>query len=49
MDHKHVLALVETIDGAHFDAIRVLTFDAIIGDDVSHPELRNRSSIVAMA
>jgi hypothetical protein len=41
MDHQHVLALVEAIDGADLDAIGVLALDAGFGDDVSHPGLRN--------
>jgi hypothetical protein len=36
MDDQHVLALVETIHGADFDAVHVFTFDAIIVDDVGH-------------
>src|SRR5262249_39483588 len=33
---QHVLALVETVYGADFDAVGVLTLDANFGDDVSH-------------
>src|SRR6185436_30753 len=36
MDHEHVVALVEAVDGAHLDAVHVLTLDAVFGDDVSH-------------
>jgi hypothetical protein len=43
MDDEHVLALVETIDGAHLDAIGVFALDAGLSDDVSHPGLRKRS------
>jgi hypothetical protein len=41
MDHQHVLALVEAIDGADLNAIGVFAFDAGFSDDVSHPGLRN--------
>ena len=40
MDDEHVFALVETIDGAHLDAIHVLTFDTVFIDDVGHRILR---------
>jgi glycine cleavage system protein P-like pyridoxal-binding family len=40
MDHQHVLALVEAVDGADLNAIGVFAFDAGFGDDVSHPQLR---------
>src|SRR5271169_3370194 len=43
MDHQHIVALVETIDGAHLDAIGVFALDAGFSDDVSHPRLRKRS------
>src|SRR4051812_11738537 len=36
MDHEHVVALVEAIDGADFHAVHVLALDAVFGDDVSH-------------
>jgi hypothetical protein len=36
MDHEHVVALVEAIDGADLDAIHVFALDAIFGDDVGH-------------
>src|SRR5579872_3132285 len=36
MDDEHVLALVEAIDGAYFDAVHILAADAGFGDDVSH-------------
>jgi hypothetical protein len=36
MNDQHVLALIETIDGANFDAVHVLAFDAIFDDDVGH-------------
>jgi hypothetical protein len=41
MDDEHVFAFVETIHGAHFHAVHVFALDAIFGDDVSHPSLRN--------
>jgi hypothetical protein len=40
MDDEHVLALVETIDGAHFDAVHELASDTALGDDVGHTVLR---------
>ena len=40
MDNEHVFALVETINGAHLDAIHVLTFDTVFIDDVGHRILR---------
>ncbi len=36
VDHEHVLPLVETIDGADFNAIRELALDAAVVDDVGH-------------
>ncbi|CFX25691.1 protein of unknown function [Candidatus Filomicrobium marinum] len=36
IDDEHVLALVEAIDGTDLYAIRVLTLDAIFGDDIGH-------------
>ena len=36
VDDEHVLALVEAIHGADFDAVHVLALDAVFGDDVSH-------------
>jgi len=39
MDDQHVLALVETIDGANLDTIHELAFDAVLGNNVSHPAL----------
>jgi hypothetical protein len=41
MDHQHVLALVEAVDGADLNAIGILAFDAGFSDDVSHPKLRD--------
>jgi len=50
MDHQHVLALVEAIDGADLNAIGVFAFDAGFSDDVSHPKLRKgRNSKVCLA
>src|SRR4030088_956915 len=43
MDHQHVLALVEAVDGADLNAIGIFAFDAGFSDDVSHPKLRNGS------
>ena len=36
VDDEHVLALVEAIHRADFDAIHVLALDAIIGDHIGH-------------
>src|SRR6185503_13655233 len=36
VDDEHVLALVEAVHGADFDAIHVLALDAGFGDDVGH-------------
>src|SRR4029077_15902207 len=38
MDNQHVVALVETIDRANFDAIHVFALDAIIRDYVGHDD-----------
>jgi hypothetical protein len=43
MDHQHVVALVETVHRADFNAIGILAFNAGFSDDVSHPRLRNGS------
>jgi hypothetical protein len=40
MDDQHVLALVEAIHRADFNAIGIFAFDAGFRDDVSHPKLR---------
>jgi hypothetical protein len=37
MDHKHVLALVEAVHRADFNAIGVFALDADFSDDVRHP------------
>ena len=36
VDDEHVLALVETVDRAHLDAVHVFALDAIFSDDVCH-------------
>jgi hypothetical protein len=36
MDHKHILALVEAVHRADFDAVRVLAANAVLVDDVGH-------------
>jgi hypothetical protein len=36
MDDEHILALVEAIYWADFDAVHVFAFDAIIVDDIGH-------------
>src|SRR5436305_875434 len=36
VDDEHVLALVETVDRTHLDAIHVLAADAGVGDDIGH-------------
>lgn len=40
VNHQHVVALVETIYGAHLDAVGVFALDARFSDDVGHPRLR---------
>jgi hypothetical protein len=42
MDDQHVLALVEAVDGADFNAVGIFAFDTGFSDDVSHPALRIR-------
>jgi hypothetical protein len=44
MDDEHILALVEAIHGADFDAVHVFTFDATVVDDVGHLDTLNGSS-----
>jgi len=41
MNHQHVLALVEAVYRADFNAIGIFALDAGFSDDVSHPRLRN--------
>src|SRR5512132_1239449 len=41
MDDEHVLALVEAIDGAYFDAVHELASDTALGDDVGHAPLHS--------
>jgi hypothetical protein len=36
IEDKHVLALVEAIHGADFDAVHVLALDASLGHDIGH-------------
>jgi hypothetical protein len=36
MDDQHVLALVEAVHGADFDAVHVFAFNAIVVDDIGH-------------
>jgi hypothetical protein len=36
MDDEHVLAFVEAVHGAHFNAVGVFALDAILCDDVGH-------------
>jgi hypothetical protein len=36
VDDEHVLALIETIHRADFDAVHVFALDAIFSDDVGH-------------
>jgi hypothetical protein len=45
MDDEHVLALVETVHGANFHAIRVFAFDAGIQNDVGHGNLRREAGV----
>ena len=43
IDDQHVLAVAKGIDGADFDAVRVLAQDAGFGDDMSHGVNRSTS------
>src|SRR3546814_9830387 len=36
IDDEHILALIETVDGAHLDAVHIFAPDAGIGDDIGH-------------
>ena len=45
MDDEHILALVETIDGADLDAIGVFALYALIVDDVGHSALGQDFSV----
>jgi hypothetical protein len=36
VDDQHILALVETVHGADFNAVHVFAFDAIVVDDIGH-------------
>src|SRR3954468_18006081 len=36
LDHKHVIPLVEAVDGAHLDAVGIFALDAVFGDNVGH-------------
>ena len=40
VNDKHVLALVEAVDRADFNAVGIFALDAGFSDDVSHPILR---------
>jgi hypothetical protein len=40
VDHQHVFALIETIYGAHFDAVGVFAGDAAVVDDVGHKSVQ---------
>ncbi len=42
MDDEHVLALVEAIHGANFDAVHILALDAIIRHHISHLQTPDR-------
>src|SRR5258708_22572453 len=39
IDDQHVLALVEAIHGADFNAVHVLALDASLGNDIGHQRL----------
>jgi hypothetical protein len=43
IDHQHVVAFIEAVDGANLDAVHELAADARIGDNVSHAEMSLRS------
>ena len=42
MDDEHVLAFIETVDRADFDAVHVFALDAVLGDDVGHRSVLTR-------
>ena len=41
MNDEHILAFIEAIDRANFNAVGIFAFNAGIVDDVSHPGLRD--------
>jgi len=43
VDYQHILALIEAVDGADFDAIHIFAADAGFGDNIGH-DLRFISS-----
>ena len=48
MNDEHILADIEAVDGADLDAIHVLAFDAVVGDDVRHqPAFPPHTSVCA--
>ena len=49
VDNEHVLALIETINGANLDAIRELALDAIFINDVSHRQTIEKGCVVLVA
>src|SRR6201982_1842623 len=49
MDHKHVLALVETIHGAHLDAVHDFAANAAVIDDVGQSRVLSTNRSVARA
>jgi hypothetical protein len=49
MDHKHILALVEAIHGADFDAIHVFALDAVFDDDIGHDHFPSRANAASPA
>jgi hypothetical protein len=49
MDDQHVVALVEAVHRADFDAVGIFAFDAGFSDDVSHPKLRKRVNFEVLA
>src|SRR5215470_8300222 len=44
IDDQHVLALVEAVHGADFDAVHVLALDASLGHDIGHQRLQQRAA-----
>jgi len=45
MDDEHIFALVETINGAHLDAIHQLALDAAFIDDIGQMSFSFRGSL----
>ncbi len=49
MDDEHVLAFVETVDGADFDAVRIFALYAALVDDIRHSNVSDSRIADGMA